>query len=364
MSDVKLVTVSYSDSKHCVCPGDDSYGIYSYTQSDERINTFFSNPNLVDYDSPMVNLSMVDGVIVGRAMVFPTKIKIDDRICPCTTGSSLEVVSGYRHHDVGADIVLKPIRDKSNKHLIYADFSEDGINMYKAARFSIFRMPVLMQPRKIGFLLQMLGISGLLFKILSIVGNILLRPAIYIIDWGTKRKLSRYRIVETNKVPSWVDDITLNDGHRFREVHDHKWLQWTLDNQFHYSPVNKNRFFVIRNDDENLGFFMIKERTCTIEKRGIKDAIMTTVVEWGMVNHCPLDEVFVNRLASLLCNPDTDIVRVATDDVATIRKSKKYLFFPHGEHFIVYKDNTKEFKESKNQSLWRLRFGYSDSIFN
>lgn len=364
MADIVTTTVSYKECKSNLFRGYDPFGIYAYTQTEERLKAFFSNPNLEDYDIPMVNLSIVDGVIAGRSMAFPTKVKFYDTIHPCATGSSLEVNKDYRQFDIGVDLVLKPVRDKNNKQLLYADFSKEGIGMYRAARFNVFQLPVMMQARKIDVLLQIIGLNGWLLRFLSFLGSLILNPLLFFIDKGTSRKANTLIIEETKVVPEWVDDITLNDGHQFMEVHDHKWLQWCLDNMFHYHPDNKNRFFIVKKEEKPLGFFMIKERHSDIATRNIKDLVMTTVVEWGSKDLEAFDEVLVNRLSSLYCSKKTGILRVASDNPATLNKCKRYLFFRHGFHYIVHKDNTKQYKESKDQSLWRLRFGYSDSILN
>lgn len=364
MADIVTTIVSYNDCKNQSFQGDDHLGIFSYTQTEERIKTFFSNPNLEDYDSPMVNLSIVDGVIAGRSMSFPTKVKFYDTILPCTTGSSLEVNENYRHYDIGVDLVLKPVRNKDNKQLLYADFSKEGIGMYKAARFNIFQLSVLMQARRVDVLLQMIGLKGWLLRLLSLIGSLFLNSLLFFIDKRTSIKANNLEIEETNIVPEWVDDITLNDGHQFMEVHDHRWLQWCLDNMFHYHLDNKNRFFTVKKDEKPIGFFMFKERHSGIAVRNIKDMVMTTVVEWGSKDMSLFDEVMANRLSAMLCSKKTGIVRIATDNTNTLKKCKRGLFFRHGSHYIVHKDNTKQYKETKDQSLWRLRFGYSDSIFN
>lgn len=364
MAEILSTTITYNDSKNQSFHGNDRYGIYSYTQTEERINTFFSNPNLEDYSSPMVNLSIVDGVIAGRAMSFPTKVKFYDLILSCTTGSSLEVEKDYRQYDIGVDLVLKPVRNKDNKQLLYADFSKEGIGMYKAARFHIFELPIMIQVRKVDVLLQTFGFKGFLLKLLSLMGDIILKPIISFWDFKTRIATKNLEIEEVDIVPEWVDDITLNDGHQFMEVHDHRWLQWCLDNMFHYHPDNRNRFFTVKKDEKPIGFFMFKERHSDITIRNIKDMIMTTVVEWGSKDMSVFDEVLANRLSAMLCSKKTGIVRIASDDTNTLNKCKHSLFFRHGFHYIVHKDNTKQYKETKEQSSWRLRFGYSDSILN
>ena len=63
------------------------------------------------------------------------------------------------------------------------------------------------------------------------------------------------------KIPSWVNDITLKDGHKNMEIHDEKWLQWCLDYKFTNEPQDKQEFYsVYDKNGESKGFFMTKTR--------------------------------------------------------------------------------------------------------
>ena len=63
-----------------------------------------------------------------------------------------------------------------------------------------------------------------------------------------------------------------NDGHKYMEVHDHKWLQWNLDYNFCGGINNHQSFYIIKRDGNPVGFFMLKFRHYA-EKWRMKDEV-------------------------------------------------------------------------------------------
>ena len=77
-----------------------------------------------------------------------------------------------------------------------------------------------------------------------------------------------------------IGGMVLNDGHKYMEVHDHKWLQWCLDNSFKGGKQDIQSFYVIKKEDEHMGFVMTKERF-RVETQGMKNVKIGSIVEWG-----------------------------------------------------------------------------------
>lgn len=71
--------VSYSEIINGVEIGRDDYGLIA-ALTDTRKKTLFANPNLTDLEQPLLNLKLVDGVVAGRGMIYPTKFKIEDAL--------------------------------------------------------------------------------------------------------------------------------------------------------------------------------------------------------------------------------------------------------------------------------------------
>lgn len=361
---IEFQEISFQQVEKGITIPNDLYGIAGYALTPARKKAFLENPFLNNKDVPMIVLGKVDGVVGGRAMQYPDLIKAGNDILSCTSGSSLEVYKDFRHLALGTEIVLNPIVNKRSETLLYADFSEDGVNIYKSLRFKMFSLKKMIQPRKSKFILQMIGFKGFLLKITSFIVDIVLKPIISISNLLFNSNLNDYVIEELKVVPNWVDDIVLNDGHKYMEVHDHRWLQWNLNNMFHENKRNTNSFYSVKKDSEPVGFFMTKERHSSIKKRKIDNILVGTIVEWGVKRNSDLSEGDIFKMALKTFSKDLDIIQVFTNDTLTIKTMNKLCFFHHKKHYIAFKDLTKRYKDSGNPELWRLRFGYSDSIFN
>ena len=341
----------------------DELGIAAYALSNERKRAFLENPYIEDDNETMLVLGRVDGVVGGRVMQFPSRFKAGAETVTCQGGSSLKVAEQYRHLALGTELIMNPITKKRHDVIIYADFSEDGVNAYKALRFALFSMEKLIRVQKSRFIFQLLGIKGVFLKVLSSIFDVLFRFSLWVLDLLSPDRASEYDVRQVDVVPNWVDDIVLNDGHKYMEVHDHEWLQWNLDNMFHGHPSNKNRFYIIQKDGENLGFYMTKVRYFVRSSRNIP-LLMGTVVEWGAADEGSLTESDIYKLAIKTFSGDVDIVQVVSNNHHTLKKMKKMGFVHRNNHVIAFKDMTKKYKDARDESQWRLRFGYSDSIMN
>ena len=342
----------------------DDFGIGAYALGKASKKAFLANPFLKSMDIPMLVIGRVDGIVGGRAMQYPVLLKAGSDIVTCCSGSSLEVRKEFRHLNLALDIIMDPITNKRGETLLYADFSNDGLNVYKALRFNMFSLRKWMQPNRIGFLMEMMGVHGFLSKVTSILINPILSIMLKLTKLVFGNVDKSLKIEKVTKVPVWVDDIVLNDGHKYTEVHDHKWLQWNLDNMFHDERENTNSFYIVSKNSEEIGFFMTKERRSSIQSRNIDSILIGKIVEWGTKDEKLLSELELYKLAFSTFSKRVDIIEAYTNEQDTIRGLKRLLFFGHGKHYIAFKDLTKKYKDAKDPNLWRLRFGYSDSIMN
>lgn len=363
-SSVTYKSITYKQVREGINIPNDDYGIAAYTLTSARKKAFLENPFLTNYDTPMVVLGCVDDVVGGRAMQYPVLFKAGEDIVSCCSGSSLEVESKFRHMALATDIVLDPITNKRADTIIYSDFSEDGLKVYKALRFHLFAMRKFMQPRNMNFFCQMLGLHGISLRVVSTMANIFVKPTVMLMSLLFGRTKKGFSVEKLDIVPKWVDDIVLNDGHKYMEVHDHRWLQWNLDNMFHEGKRNINSFYAVLGNGIPVAFFMTKERQTSIKVRKIDNIITGKIVEWGIKKGVNLSESDIYKMALKTFSKDIDLVQTFTNDERTIKSLKKLCFFRHKEHYIAFKDLTKQYKDSKDPALWRLRYGYSDSIFN
>ena len=92
--------------------------------------------------------------------------------------------------------------------------------------------------------------------------------------------------------------------------------------------------------------------------------VVGSIVEWGSKDEEALPESDIYELALPTFNSDVYIVDVATTNHQTISKLKKIGFRFANEEHILFKDNSKKHKDANDANLWRLRFGYADTIFS
>lgn len=360
MGTCKRLTLSFRDIHNDMEVKNDDYGVAEYALQEPRKTAFLRNPYLTPDDNRcMLCLSLVDDVIAGRIMLFPTQFKADGEIIESSGGSSLYVESSFRSTDVGADLVFYPLDKTKYNALIYSDFSKEGLKVYRALRFVDFSMEKMILPVKLDFIFAK-ALGRKLSRIASFPFNMALNL------W---RRVISNHYLSTNSliikkldiVPEWVDDMVLNDGHKYMEVHDHIWMQWNLDNMFHYDPENENAFYGVFSGERPVGFIFTKTRK---RKKGNNPFLQGSIMEWGSYDENKLSEAQLYILALRLFKRDVDFVQVAVSNINTKKILKNLLFLGNGEHHIMYKDLTKKYKDSKNPAMWRLRYGYSDSILN
>ncbi|WP_140393005.1 hypothetical protein [Mediterranea sp. An20] len=340
----------------------DSYGIASYVLTSPRVAAGINCPFNASKDNCAFLFINVDGVVAARSQHFGTRFYADGKIVSAGTGSSLETAEPYRHLGIGAEIMLFIATNKEYPLFIASGISEMALPLYDKLHYYVLAFPRIMQLRNAHCVLESRKMHGGLLKLCSRLANI---PLWAVTAWGKysgKRLLRHYQVEKVSTVPGWVDNIVLNDGHKYMEVHDHRWLQWNLDYNFRGLPQDIQSFYTIKKDDKPIGFFMTKERFR--EKAGgiLRNVLIGAIMEWGTVDDNLLSEVDIYRLALPTFSPGVDIVETATANHTVVREMRKYGFLRHGDAHIALKDKKKQYKDAKNIALWRIRYGYADVI--
>ena len=358
MNDITIHNITFKQIEDGYDFGDDRFHISSlYNQAAQK--AFLSSPTLVNKEQIHIYLRKVDGINAGIGFSFPTKIKSDSNIYNATSGSTLEVYEKFRKLALGADIILSPVQNKDNEFLIFAGISEMALPLYKKLRFTIFEYPRAMQLRNARCILESKGFKG---KNLSICSTVLNLPIKVICWFGRLRSKivqREFNVERVDTVPSWVTNISINDGHRFMEVHDQEWLQWNLENNLHAEERDIQSFYTIYRNKEPYGFFMTKERFRSEAGGVLHNVVIGSIMEWGSKDESILSEKTIIQLA-LSTFGKIDILEFATTDNSVIKSMKKYGFIQHGFAHIAIKDLKKRFKESSIIENWRIRFGYAD----
>lgn len=340
----------------------DKYGIASY-EYEARRKTFLANPNIGDDDDSYMYLKLADGVPVGRSIQFDSRLKVGDEIVPLYSGSALEVVESYRQYGIGGEIFAYSRRIKKRNILISAGISDSALPLYKVMKYTFFDLKKMLQLRDAKPLLGMKGITGISQKVLGTIVNSVLKCMRALSSFKTKTLRQKYELRPVSVVPEWVDELTLNDGSKYCEAHDHKWLQWNLDHSFKCGSSDKQSFYIIAHDGKLMGFVMTKERF-RANTQGMKNVTIGSIVEWGSVNENELCEADIYRLTLETFSSDVDIVEIATNDPRTLKSVKRLGFMQHGEARIAIKDKTKQLSDIADVTKWRLRYGYADVILN
>lgn len=341
----------------------DNFDIGAYTLKPPIKKVFLENPNLKDTSKCMIFFDRIDGLICGRQMFFPTKVKVGEKIVEAQSGSSLQTVEEYRQYAVGMDMINYPIKTKEYPIIIYGGISTMIKPIYKALRFHLFEIPSYWQPRNSQFLLQYIGIKGLLLKILTACCNLILKPIIGIINSRIKYKYKRYNVNKLDVVPQWVDDIIFKDSHKYAEVHDRNWMQWTLDNNFFSKEYESQSFYEITEKGQKLGFFMINERNSNQAEHNIDSVIFGSVYEWGSFNEKILPEEVIHQIAFTKFSKHVDIAISASNNNSFSKVMRNMFAFKHGNASVVVKDLSKAYKDIGDIDNWRLRMGYCDTPF-
>lgn len=339
---------------------DDRYGIAEYVLTPSRISAGLACPFAKDEDVAMMFITE-DGTPVSRAQLFPTQVLMYGELFPCGTGSSLETAPEYRHTGVGGDVLFYIATNKNYPFSLASGISEQALPLYKAIKYFVLEFPRIMLLRNTRPILSKIGLRGRLGNLAATICNVPLKAVNGIHNSSVKRFSKCYTINKVTKVPDWVDDIVRNEGSRFMEYHDHKWLQWCLDYNFRGLERDIQSFYAIEKDGKNLGFFMTKERYRE-NAGGIKDVLIGSIVEWGVEKDSGLTEYDIIKLALPTFSKDLDIIETATADENTVKAAKRLGFIKHGFAHIALKDKKKQFKDAKDIKNWRVRYGYADVI--
>lgn len=341
---------------------DDSYHVLSDYLTPAVRSTLLANPNLIDNSKSSINLIVCNGFVVGRNMLMPTKLKIKNSIIMAQSGGSYEVNDKFQGQGLGSFAFKDSIFNSEYEVYIGQLYSTTAIAIVRKLGLIVFELPSFYKLCRSRIILEAKGLKGLNLKFCAAVVDGLLRfidvPNLYRL-----RKLnSKFVVKKVNTVPKWVDEITLNDGHDYMEVHDANWLQWCLDNRFTECSHDRNSFFVVYDKEGNpKGFFMTKERY--EEKQGAYRRITRgTIVEWGSYDEDELSEIDLNLLAVYSFGSNVDNITTVLSNSTFEKKMKRMGFIRHGNYQMTVKPGCIKHEDISEQKKWRIRYGGCNTI--
>lgn len=296
---------------------------------------------------------------IGRTFCFGTRIKAGDEVYGAGTGCGFEVIEEYRREGVGADLLLMSRNEYD--FVLIAGVSQMVYPMYRKLRYHLFDVPQYYKVRHVRYQFRDSGWRNLLS-----FGKYMVQKPKGISNCIKCRRLNKKFVVKKETiVPEWVSEMTANDGHKYMEVHDRAWLQWNLDYNTYGYDEDIQSFYIVydRNDENNkpMGFFMTKERIN--KKSGPNNGyVIGTVVEWESCDKSVLSEADINLLANQTFSDRVDAIFTLACESDTESQLKRMGYIKRAPFKVGVKDKKKQLKDIGDQSLWRLRYGYTNMI--
>lgn len=353
---------SFNDVREGLSFNNDTYGVASYTVGHGIKKTFMSAPGLSRMEEPMIILEYADGVAVGRNMMYPSRLKVNDEIIEVTSGSSLHVEEKYRQYALGVNLMMFPTNIK--RPLLYAGLSDMAEPLYKKLKYAVFCIPRMWQIRHAEPVLKSFGIKGALLVVAKSCINPFLSIMAALSKKSSEKLLKQYTIKVFKEVPQWAEDMVMADQHKYAELHDKKWMQWVLENNFFERKEDKQYFYGVYKDNNPVGFLLMAERNFPILGKNIDKCVYGYVLDWESVDTRIISELQLKKIAMGLFTKDVDIVQVDSLEENVRKAFKKFGFINHGYENIGFKDITKKLdKDWKEARNWRLRASYSDRPF-
>lgn len=362
MSELTVKKISYGELKEKpIEVKDDRYGIASYFTETIR-RTFLACPGYHSDDDVAVVLLMDGDIAIGREIRYGTRLKIGNEIVWVHTGCSMMVCEEYQK--IGAGILLLTNNPNENDSVSFgALYTEARVKLLKKQKRIVFEIP---QYTKIvntrPAIESYLRLTGIPLSCLALLGNMFLN----VMEIPNRLKIKRLKrkcsIKKETIVPEWAGEMATNDGHKYMEYHDSKWLQWNLDyNMIGYPEDIQSFFSVWDKKGKPIGFFMTKERF--EEEAGIyRNIVRGTIVEWATVDKEKLSEADLNLLAISTFSPRVSNITTISDDPKTQKRFKSLYFRKNYVFQMSFKDKVGKYSDGVNMANWRIRYGMSNSI--
>lgn len=340
----------------------DRYGLAAFVDENVR-KTFLDSPFNDNPDKTAIMLAVDGSDIVGRHLLYGTKIKNGESIIDAQSSGSTEVDISQRGKGIGSKINKYTLNNDEYPIYVCSLLSPACLSLMRKPENGciIFDYPQLVKIVNTEAAFGCRGVKGGLLWICQTIGN----AVIGLLNIPVKKRLSKlkkkYNLVQENHVPDWAGDMCLNDGHKFSEYHSVEWLEWNLNHTLSGQPEDKQYFYTILDKEKKAaGFFMTKLRV----RRDIAKydkMISGTLCEWATVNS-DLGESDINLLAFSTFPKNCYQIFTVTDDTSTEKELRRMGFVKHGSMQMGIKDKLRQYPEMADQSKWRIRYGCCNSI--
>lgn len=336
---------------------DDRYGIAAFVDANVK-QTFLDNPNNIYASKTAVLLVVDNGIVVGRSLLYGTKIKSGDNVIDAQSFGSIEVHESQRGKGLGTKIARYSLDNDEYPVFICSLLSDACDSIMKKTDCVLFYYPELVKMINTEAAFVCRGLKGLPLKICAGLSNVFLGIINIPTKAKTRRLKKKYCLKKEDDIPEWAGDMCMNDSHKYAELHDNAWLKWNLKHNLTGKPQDIQAFYSIYKDGVPVGFFFTKER---LRDDVTSEMIIGTLCEWASVD-AELTEADINLLAFETFGKKCYYVRTVSDNPETVGKLRKSGFVRHGEMQMGFKDKNGQFPDMSDQSNWRIRFGCCNSI--
>lgn len=305
------------DSDHILQSGIDLY----YT-------AIMGNPYRENENSKCACVAIVDGRIVGRFMLFQSKLKVGDDVIPIQTGGGILVSENFRGAGIGSSMIRSVLK---NSHYFGALYTRAAYDIVKKTE-TMLEIPQFVKYRY-------RGIKRLFDFPVFIRTTVLKR---------------RFVVKQLSIVPEWAGEMVASDGHKFMEIHSSEWLQWALDNNATGNDLDGQYFYAIYDKTETpVGFFMTKVRRVT---RSGESFVKANLIEWASADMNHLDETDINILSLDTYKAEVSLFWTISESIMTAKKLKRFSYKRKGWFAMsITKNNILVDADDVHQ--WRVRYG-------
>lgn len=362
--DIKEVVFTHAQVRNGVQFVDDSLGVGAFCQKYGVMKAFLNNPSITDENEELMVFELVDNVVMGREIFYPTRMKLGNQIINSYASSSLLVAEEGRKYMLGASLVMHQINNLSNTVLLYGGMTEMAVDLYKHLKFVIFDVPTIWQVRNTRPILQNFKFSGITLNTASFISNLPVKIYTWCSSLFSKCAAKKFDVRELAEAPDWIETIVSSDSHKYAEFHGKDWFNWVLKNSFSEDKSSRQALYGIYAEGIPKGFVFLTELPTSVKDRNIDRVVFGTIREWGTNDEFMLSESDIFKIAMNCFTKDVDIVTISTAD-ETVRKSmKKYGFFQHGKYNVAFRAlGIKLDEDCKDVNNWRIRPSYSDTCF-
>lgn len=323
---------------------------------------FLANP-FIKSDDDICQVIALDGNrVIGSELVFRNKYMADGEIRDCVGASTLYVSEPYRKEMVGADLMIKAATLYEKQDNIVAGISQIAYPIYKAMRYGCFSFPrFIFLNRSRSVISSFVRVKALSW-VLSLCVDICLKLYHLILFHLILKR--NYKVEITYEIPQVVEDIVMQDTHKYKELHDKKWFEWNINHTFSTDGRNKKQLYLIKESNEVVGFFVLKTEFFKEAGGRFRNLMLGSVAEWGIKIGSSLSEYQLHLAALRQVESNIDGVQVATTDAFTAKMYKRSIFMPMGianNAVFMTSDKNKDIKKAEN---WRIRIAAGDTLID